>query len=257
MDGERQTSMEEVRRESSLSVAKRFDRAARYDDHARVQPEVARGLAETIAALPLRPAARILEIGCGTGALAGAVIERAGSAGLRWTATDIAPAMVERARARLAHHDGISFAVMDGERPDLAGPFDLICSSLAIQWFTDLNAALGCLRGLLAPGGRLAFTTLADGSFAEWRAAHGTAQDGLHAYPGADALRAMGLEVTVRHHCVRHTDARDFLRSMKDIGAGAPRAGHRPLSPAALRRVMAAFEAGGAISRYVVATCIG
>lgn len=257
MDGARRTAMQEFRRDPPLSVAGRFDRAALYDDHARVQPEVARGLADMIAALPLPPAARVLEIGCGTGALPDAVLGRPEGRGFRWTATDIAPAMVARARARLARHDGVSFAVMDGEHPDLDGPFDLICSSLAMQWFTDLDAALGRLRMLLAPGGRLAFTTLADGSFAEWRAAHGEAEDGLHAYPDADALAAMGLEVAIRHHCIRHADARDFLRSMKDIGAGAPRAGHRPLSPGTLRRVMASFEAGGAISRYVVATCIG
>jgi malonyl-CoA O-methyltransferase len=249
--------MQDNRRGSPLTVAGHFDRAAGYDDHARVQPEVARGLAETIAALPLPPAARVLEIGCGTGALAEMMLERAEGRALRWMATDIAPAMVERARLRLAGHEGLSFGVMDGERPDLAGPFDLICSSLALQWFGDLEAGIGRLRALLAPGGWLAFTTLAAGSFAEWRAAHGDVPAGLHAYPDAEALAAMGLEVRIRHHLVPHASARDFLRSFKDIGAGAPRPGHRPLSPADLRRVMAAFEAGGAVARYVVATCIG
>src|SRR3546814_5328607 len=49
--------------------------------------------------------------------------------------------------------------------------FDLICSSLAFQWFDDLHASVARLARWLAPGGYLAFTTMADGSFAEWRVA--------------------------------------------------------------------------------------
>ena len=46
-----------------------------------------------------------------------------------------------------------------------------------------------------------------------------------------------------------------FLRSLKAIGAGTPHRNHRPLSPAALRRVMARFDQAGATATYVVATC--
>lgn len=236
------------------TVAERFDRAIDYDRHAHVQNAVAEALATRIAGLPLPARARVLEIGCGTGALTERGLAAVPDAD--WTATDIAPAMLARASSRLAGRPGVSLAVMDGEHPDLRGPFDLICSSLAMQWFADLGTAVERLGGLLAPGGILAFTTLARGSFAEWRAAHDEAEAGVHDYPDTAALAAMGLDVTIREHQLTHANAREFLRSLKGIGAGTPRAGHRPLSPAALRRVMARFEANGAVARYVVASCV-
>ena len=237
-----------------MTVAAAFDRAADYDRHAIVQRHVAAALADGIAALPLGDAPRVLEIGCGTGLLGAALLDRL--PGARWLMTDIAPAMVERARQRFASRPEVRLAMMDGERPDVAGPFDLICSSLAAQWLADLPGAVARWRALLAPAGRLAFTTLAAGSFAEWRRAHRDLRCGIHAYPSADELAAMGLEVSVEALALRHADAREFLQGLKAIGAGTPRPGHRPLPPARLREVMARFEREGATATYVVATCL-
>ncbi len=237
-----------------MNVAAAFDRAADYDRHAVVQRRVAETLAERIAALGLPPAPRVLEVGCGTGLLGAALLDRLPAA--RWLMTDIAPAMVERARLRFAARRGIGFATMDGERPDAAGPFDLICSSLAAQWFTDLPEAIARLRAFLAPHGRLAVTTLVAGSFLEWRQAHRDLPCGIRDYPSADQLAALGLDVGIDTHTLRHADARQFLHGLKAIGAGTPRPGHRPLPLARLREVMARFEAEGAIATYVVATCV-
>jgi malonyl-CoA O-methyltransferase len=103
---------------------------------------------------------------------------------------------------------------MDGEHPDQRGPFDIIASSLAFQWFADLPAAIARLRALLAPGGWLAFATLAEGSFAEWRAACGDQPCGIPDYPDAARLAASGLRVEVEHHRVDFGSARDFLRHL-------------------------------------------
>lgn len=237
-----------------MSVADAFGRAASYDAHGAVQRLVAGRLAERIAALPLPPAPRILEIGCGTGFLGLGLVDRL--PGARWTMTDIAPAMIARAQARFAGRPGIAFAVMDGEVPDIDGPFDLICSSLAFQWFADLPGAVTRLRGLLTPEGRIAFTTLAAGSFFEWRRAHGDLPAGTRDYPSADALAAIGLEVAMESIPMAHADAREFLHTVKGIGAGTPRPDHRPLTPGQLRDVMERFEAGGGVASYAVATCI-
>ncbi|WP_019831239.1 methyltransferase [Sphingomonas sp. PR090111-T3T-6A] len=237
-----------------MSVADAFGRAADYDRHAAVQRSVAGRLAERVAALPLPPAPRVLEIGCGTGLLGSALVDRL--PGARWHMTDLSPAMVERAHRRFAGRADISFSAMDGEAPDIAGPFDLIVSSLAFQWFADLPGAIERLRGMLAPGGHLAFTTMAADSFAEWRAAHDGLPCGTPDYPGAEALSAMGFSVTIEALPVRHRDARDFLHAVKAIGAGTPRPGHKPLTPAQLHAVMHRFEASGATASYVVATCV-
>lgn len=237
-----------------MQIANAFHRAGSYDRHAAVQRDVANRLAARIRALDLRPDPTLLEIGCGTGFLGEGLVGRLPFA--RYTMTDIAPGMLDRARQRFDGRPNIAFAVMDGADPNLEGPFDLICSSLAMQWMPDLGAAVLRLRRLLAPNGRLVFTTLAAGSFAEWRAAYGAATPGTPDYPSADALAALGLEVTTETFEHRYDRATDFLRALKAIGAGTPKPGYQPLPPASLREVMARFEAAGARARYVVATCM-
>ena len=237
-----------------MTVAQAFGRAVAYDRHAIVQRRVAEELADTIVSLPMPAAPHVLEIGCGTGFLANALIDRL--AGASWLITDIAPTMLGQARARLGNRDRIRFSILDGERPVADGPFDLICSSLAAQWFTDLPKALAQWRARLSPRGAIAFTTLASGSFAEWRDAHLGLSCGAHEYPSADDLASLGFQVTTKRHAVRYADARAFLHAVKAIGAGTPRAGHGPLAPAQLREVMNRFEAAGAVATYVVATCI-
>jgi malonyl-CoA O-methyltransferase len=241
-------------------IAAAFGRAARYDEAAAAQRAAADALGRRIAAQPLPAQPRILELGCGTGFLTRALAGAIGPA--RWTVSDIAPAMVARARAGLDLE--ADWRVIDGEAVDPAlGPFDLIASSLAFQWFADLPSAVARLGGLLEPGGLLAFSTMAAGSFAEWAetlAAEGLAA-GTPAYPDAAALAALagqGYEARVEVVDLpqQPPDARAFLRGLKDIGAGTPAPGYRPLAAAALRRAMARFDAGPRIVTYRVGFCL-
>ncbi|HEY0269958.1 MAG TPA: methyltransferase [Sphingomonas sp.] len=239
------------------AIVRAFDRADDYDRHAGLQRDVAERLAARIAALPLPPAPRVLEIGCGTGLLGAALLTRL--PGADWLMTDLAPAMVARAAARFADRPGLRFAVMNGAAPDAAGPFDLICSSLAAQWFADLPGALARQAALLAPGGHLMLAAPAAGSFAEWRQAHALEglSEGTPDYPTAEVFAAMlpGSEAIAESIVVAHADARAFVHALKAIGAGTPRPGHRPLAPSALRAVMRRFDAGGARVTYRIAFC--
>lgn len=237
-----------------MQIANAFHRAGNYDRHAAVQRKVADRLAARIRRLGLPREARILEIGCGTGFLGEGLIGRMPF--VHYAMTDIAPGMLDRARRRFGGTSHLDFAVMDGATPDRDGPFDLVCSSLAMQWMPDLGAAVARLRALLSRDGKLAFTTLAAGSFAEWRAAYGATMPGTPDYPSPAALREFGIDVSVETIEHAYDGARDFLRALKAIGAGTPRPGYHPLPPAALRDVMARFEAGGARASYVVATCV-
>jgi len=235
-----------------------FAAARDYDRHARVQQAVARGLAGRIAELRLPAGARVLEIGCGTGFLTAELVRL--GLGQRLLVTDLAPAMIERARGAVGEAPGRQFRVLDGEhgaRPGEA-PFDLIASSLTFQWFDDLPAAVARLTGWLAPGGVLAFTTLAAGTFAEWQDAHealGIAA-GTPTFPGRAALACVMPEVALATIAEPQGSARAFLHAVKAIGAGTAASGHRPLPPGQLRQVMARFEAGGARATYQVATCL-
>ena len=227
------------------AVAGRFaDAAGRYDMAARVQARIATALAERLAALALPDGGRVLEIGCGTGLLTAAALTRLPQVGA-WLATDIAPAMVAACRQRLGHDRRLTLAAMDGEVPAVAGGFDLICSSLALQWFPDAGGALAGWRRLLAPGGVLLVATLGVDTLAPWRAALAAAGAPATgpAYPDGAVLAGWlgpGGRVERQDFIDQHADARHFLLSLRGIGADyAP--GRLP--PATLRRAMRLLDA--------------
>ncbi|ARJ65773.1 SAM-dependent methyltransferase [Magnetospirillum sp. ME-1] len=213
--------------------------AATYESAARAQVWAADALVERLGGLSAPIS--VLELGCGTGLLTrrlAAVLPK----GSRILATDLSPAMVETARNALPD---LSFAVMDAEAPHVAGPFDLIVSSLAAQWFADLPATLGRLSALLAPGGRLLLATLGAGTFAQWKDAHRALglDSGVPDYPTADGPAAWlpGVRVESAPLTLDYADGRDFLQSLEALGAQTPKPGHRPLPPGQLRRIIRAM----------------
>jgi malonyl-CoA O-methyltransferase len=242
-------------------IAGAFDSARDYDAHAGIQKRVAERLAAIIREVPLPAHPRVLEIGCGTGFLTAALADTFPDS--NWLMTDIAPAMVERSRERFGADPRYRFAVLDGEHPRLdEPPFDLVCSSLSVQWFDRLQEGLERLLGLLRPGGQLVVSTLADGSFGEWRQAHDDlgVDHGMRRYPDPGELRALRLdgrsgEWTLEWFEEHYPSGRAFLRGFREIGAGTPRPGHRPLDARAMRAVLKRFEEGGAVARYHVAFC--
>lgn len=97
-----------------------------------------------LAALPAG-ASRILEIGCGEGALAAALA----MAGLSVTAVDADPAAVEAAQARgvAAHH---------AEWPDFSdGLFDAVLFTRSLHHVADLGESLDAAGSALGKGGRV------------------------------------------------------------------------------------------------------
>jgi malonyl-CoA O-methyltransferase len=231
-------------------VADRFGRAAAtYESATPIQHEVAGRLTGLILAFGATQGARVAEFGCGTGYLA-----RALSPELRpslWVATDLAPAMAVAARASTP-----LVAVMDAARPALKPGFDLVCSSLTLQWLADPAATVAAWRGLVRPGGRLAVATLLDGSFAEWRGAlsdAGAASPGP-AFPSLEEARAwFGADAAIQAVTLseRHPSALAFLRALRASGTDAADSG--ALGAGIMRRAMAAFEArGGAVAYRVL-----
>lgn len=226
-------------------VAARFDVAAEtYAAAARVQRMIAEDLAVRVAGLSLPEKPRVLEVGCGTGFLTAALVERLQDPHV--TATDIAPSMV-RACAAL-ELPGVSTHVMDGEAPDApAERFDLVCTSLAAQWFTDLPGSIAKLMRCVKPGGYLALATLGNDTFHEWRAAAKAA--GVdpfdRGYPSAEGLAAMmgeGAGVEELSPVVSSASGHAFLRDLKAIGAHTRAEGQGPLSVGQLRRILRRLE---------------
>ena len=230
-------------------VSDRFGRAApTYEASTPIQREVAAGLAQRVAALDLAPGARVAEFGAGTGYLAQALWPRLQPS--LWIATDLAPAMAA-ASARALPPGGLA-AVMDAARPALKPGFDLVCSSLTLQWLDDPAAAVRAWRAL---GRALAVATLVEGSFAEWRAALAAAgaPEPSPRFPPLDEARgwfARDADVQVLTLTDRHASALDFARAARRAGIDAGPG--RALDAGVMRRALRAFEAAGAAVTYRV-----
>lgn len=222
--------------ERKQRIAAAFDAApATYDAAAEVQRLAARFLASQLPALPHPP--HIAEIGCGTGLLTRCVKARYPQA--HWTVTDLSPIMVATACKNLPDLTG-EFRVMDGEHPNLSlNRYDLLVSSFAAQWFTDLPSALPRLTACLSPGGVLALCLPAAGSLKEWHRACGFDPAALNYPPATTLAKALpNARITVREFRQTYPDGRAFLTALKAIGAGTPASGHAPLSTAALRAAL-------------------
>ncbi|GGN18940.1 class I SAM-dependent methyltransferase [Streptomyces fuscichromogenes] len=127
--------------------------AATFDaepDHGLGAPEVRAAWAERLAAwLPARPA-DILDLGCGTGSLSLLAAEQ----GHRVTGVDNSPAMLERARVKLAGRDPV-FLLGDAAVPPVGEQlFDTVLVRHVLWALPDPARVLRHWRGLLRPGGR-------------------------------------------------------------------------------------------------------
>lgn len=229
-------------------VRNAFDRAAgTYDAHANVQRIAARRVADLALSACRREAPRVLEIGCGTGYVAREYLSARGTCS-DYLCTDIAPAMVQACRERLAGMGlKASFSILDGENPNSDERFDLIVSSLAFQWFVDLKGAIGRLAACLNPGGVLVFSTLGRRTFSEWRSVLDALAlpCGTPRYPeSADLLSAREgvLELSSELVSESFPDGKSFLRSLKSIGAGVPEEGSAHLTAAELRLALRTLE---------------
>jgi SAM-dependent methyltransferase len=113
--------------------------------------------------LELRPGDRLLEVGCGTGALwranAGRVPE-----GVRLTLTDRSAGMLDRARDAI----GATLVAADvGSLPFTAGSFDIAVANHMLYHATDPGHGIAELARVLAPEGRLIATTNGAGHLQE------------------------------------------------------------------------------------------
>lgn len=110
-------------------------------------------LAGFLARQPLRSGQRVLDVGCGTGAL---------TAGMAWAAPhaevvglDTNAALLEEARRTHAHLPHLSFR--QGNVYDLNGPgaFDVVVAARVLQWLDRPREAITQMVAALKPGGRL------------------------------------------------------------------------------------------------------
>ncbi|MBW3537450.1 MAG: methyltransferase domain-containing protein [Actinobacteria bacterium] len=130
-----------------VEEAERFDRMlAPYGDR-------------VIAGLAPEPGERIVDIGCGNGALSLDVAARVGPQG-SVLGLDLSGPMLSLARSRAAERGlgNVTFEQADVQVHDFGdGGFDGVMSRFGVMFFEDPAAAFSNLRSAVRPGGRLAF----------------------------------------------------------------------------------------------------
>jgi SAM-dependent methyltransferase len=139
-----------------------FDRMAeRYDDLRGPREQLAEQLEFTIAH-GLGAATRLLDVGCGTGALVAAAVERLG---VRGWGVDASEQMLAKARERQVRGAAFKLAQAD-DLPFRAGWFDAVAMRLVLHTLGERRAAaLAEARRVLATNGRLFAWTFAPEHF--------------------------------------------------------------------------------------------
>jgi malonyl-CoA O-methyltransferase len=210
------------------AVVQAFDRAsASYDAAAALQERVRNELLLRLDELEQTPQA-ILDLGCGTGHSTRALKRRHPKA--LSVAVDIAPGMLAQARRQARWPRRFERVRADAYAlPFRDGSFDLVFSSLMLQWCDDLDAVFAEIARVLKPGGLLLFSTFGPGTLAELREAWGQSGDSdnhvNHFFdPQAlgSALMHAGLSepvLDVDRIVMRYPDARALMRELKAIGA--------------------------------------
>ncbi|MBD1389690.1 malonyl-ACP O-methyltransferase BioC [Neiella sp. HB171785] len=212
------------------SVARQFSRASkRYHKAATVQQQVGRNL---LAYNPVRKAPVAIDLGCGPGSFAPALA----SVAEQLFAIDLSPAMLQQ--CRLASDKVVAIQGDAQYLPFTDNSVDLIFSSLALQWVSDLNSVFEEAQRVLKPGGSLVFSCVMEGSLWQLKKSWLKVDDYDHVNRFASVAsleqsitqaklhKAIGV---VRPHTFWYPDIKSLFASIRDVGAntviGAKRKG--------------------------------
>ncbi len=126
----------------------------RYARNARFVSDLGAPVVELLAP---RAGERILDLGCGDGALTGKLVEL----GCRVVGVDASAQQITAARAR-----GLDARVASGEALDFDDEFDAVFSNAALHWMKRADLVIDGVWRALAPGGRFVGECGGDGCVA-------------------------------------------------------------------------------------------
>jgi trans-aconitate 2-methyltransferase len=122
------------------------------EQYERFRAEREQPFHDLLALVRKRPAPRVVDLGCGTGALTARLHRELGAT--ETVGVDSSPAMLERARALEGR--GLTFVRADISGWSPSSRFDVVFSNAALQWVPDHRSLFVRLGGLVAAGGELA-----------------------------------------------------------------------------------------------------
>ncbi len=198
-------------------VKTRFSKAAiTYDEHARVQKEMAQRL---FAMLPEGNYDTVLELGCGTGYLTSLVKESLNPQ--NFYVNDISESMLKRCALRLSkYQDGITYVQGDLDTLSFDRRFNLIVSNACLQWVPSLFLTLEKYRNLLLKDGIMLYSGFGEDNLLELKS---LTHVGLNPKPVAEVRNyLLGLfpKVTFfEEHIVCHYESvMALLSSLRALG---------------------------------------
>ena len=210
-------------------IGRHFNRIATgYDRSAQVSAEIANRLLERLDLVRLQPQ-RILDLGCGTGHGAQALLRR--YPGAEVIAMDLSAAMAASARrSGRFWQRRPRVAVADAEQLPLTGQcVELLFSSLMLPWCNDLDQTFREFHRITRPGGLLMFTSLGPDTLIELRRSWQQIDTGTHVHPFldmhdiGDALIRAGWAdpvMDVEHLTVTYPDFATLLAELRGQGGG-------------------------------------
>ncbi len=208
-------------------VRRAFDRAAdSYEKFAVLQNEVCKRLLEKLEIVKIKPEL-ILDAGAGTGAAIPALFNRYKKAQL--VALDLSENMLSKSSRHGSFFRSPHLVCADIEHlPFADNVFDLVLSSLSLQWCNDLNAALLEAKRVLKPGGLFVFTTFGPDTLKELRHSWSEVDESNHVnqfidmHDIGDALLHDGFAEPVMEAemlTVTYNSVDEVMRDLKAIGA--------------------------------------
>ena len=194
----------------------------------------------TVEQLSLPKGAKVLDVGCGTGASAIPAAVAVGPTG-HVTGIDLAERLLDRARTKSRHLGIENIAFRQADMEDLGykdGSFDAVVSVFSIFFVPDMGKQVAELWRMVKPGGQLAITTWGPNAFepgatAFWLAVKGHAPPGLHSggfnpwdrITTVEAVSDILREAGITNPRIEGETSRQKLRTMDDwwtivIGSG-------------------------------------
>ncbi len=150
------------------------------EQYERFRSERSQPFFDLLALVEPAPAARVVDLGCGTGELTRVLHVKARAK--TTIGVDSSESML--AKSQQFAGEGLSFEQAGIETYTTEQPFDIVFSNAALQWVDNHEALMPKLAALVAPGGQLAFQVPANAD----HVSHLTAREIAHESPFSEAM---------------------------------------------------------------------